>query len=109
MTEKKASLSEKKNPSSKKSKSGGLEKAAVIENKPENYPQTGQWGYLKPEISDKCIACGKCLDLCPENIIEIKNKNGGKKKAWVDLQYCKGCGLCAEVCPVKAIEMKSKR
>jgi pyruvate ferredoxin oxidoreductase delta subunit len=105
---KKAFSEKNKDNFTKAKKKKGQEFGAVIKNDPQNYPQTGNWGYSKPEISSKCIGCGRCAEFCPENAIEIKGKNKGRGKAEVDLKYCKGCGLCAEVCPVKAIEMKSK-
>jgi pyruvate ferredoxin oxidoreductase delta subunit len=112
MAETKKSLTEKSGKKVEGDKTGlklGDERGGIISNNPQNYPQTGDWGYLKPEVSSKCIGCGKCAELCPEGVIKLEVQKNGKKKAEVDLNYCKGCGLCAEVCPVKAIEMKSKR
>lgn len=90
--------------------SGGSEFGAIIENKKENYPQTGSWRERKPEFNDKCIACGVCVGLCPEGIIEIKESADGKgiakNKAGADFEFCKGCGICAEACPVEAIIMR---
>lgn len=49
-------------------------------------------------ISDKCIACGVCQSVCPQNCIkagdiyEIQQKN------------CLHCGACCEICPVGAVE-----
>ncbi|MCK5080997.1 MAG: 4Fe-4S binding protein [Candidatus Moranbacteria bacterium] len=91
----------------KKNKEKGQELGAVIENKKENYPPTGEWSQVKPEINEKCIACGQCVKACPEDTIRIK-KRGEKDRATVDYDYCKGCGLCAGVCPVQAIEMVEK-
>ena len=52
-------------------------------------------GYL---ISDRCIGCGKCVNVCPQNCIadggvpfKIKQKN------------CLHCGNCMGVCPVNAV------
>ena len=78
------------------------ELGGAIENRKENYPPTGEWSQEKPNINDKCIACGQCVKFCPEGAITIKDN-----KAVVNLEYCKGCGLCAENCPIKAIEMKN--
>jgi 2-oxoacid:acceptor oxidoreductase delta subunit (pyruvate/2-ketoisovalerate family) len=67
--------------------------------------KTGGWRAYAPEVDiDKCIACGKCAQICPEGIITKKNKNGKDYYA-ADLDYCKGCGACALECPVKAIKM----
>lgn len=85
----------------------GVELGGVIENKEKNYPQTGEWSQEKPEVSEKCIACGQCVKFCPEGAIEIKEING-KNRAVVDFKYCKGCRLCAETCPVEAIKMINK-
>jgi len=85
----------------------GQELGGVIENDEKNYPPTGEWSQVAPEISDKCIACGLCVKFCPEDAIRIK-KVDGKNKSVVDYKYCKGCGLCAEICPIKAIKMINK-
>ncbi len=45
----------------------------------------------KPEIAfhpDKCIHCGRCLEVCP--------LDEGRK---LDREFCTGCGACTEVCP----------
>jgi len=45
---------------------------------------------------ERCIACGKCLNLgCPA--IE-----GGDGKPRVNPLLCSGCGMCRQVCPVGA-------
>ena len=77
---------------------------------PDNYrgvpalptdPQTGR---------DKCIACGACARICPQNAIEIVTETGEDKKRrlvgfTLDASVCSWCGLCTEVCPVHAIIM----
>ncbi|MBE7016690.1 MAG: 4Fe-4S dicluster domain-containing protein [Ruminococcaceae bacterium] len=48
--------------------------------------------------TDKCIACGKCVELCPLNNISIvdgKVKWGGN---------CTHCMACISYCPTEAIE-----
>lgn len=70
-----------------------------------NNNKTGSWGIYYPEVNnEKCIGCGQCQMVCPENC--IINKNGQYS---ANLDFCKACGLCAKVCPVKAIEMKMKK
>ncbi len=49
-------------------------------------------------ISDECVACGSCLEVCPtEAIIE------GEEKYSIDPEKCTDCGACVEVCPTDAI------
>ena len=48
-------------------------------------------------ISDKCIGCGKCKRLCPQQCI----KSG--KPYVIQQEHCLHCGLCAETCPVNSI------
>ena len=43
-------------------------------------------------ISNKCINCGKCIEICPENVNPLTLKN--KKK-------CLDCGLCSYICPAR--------
>ncbi|MHA1271360.1 MAG: DUF362 domain-containing protein [Candidatus Helarchaeota archaeon] len=52
-----------------------------------------------PEIiSDKCNQCGKCVEICPENAININNKI-------IQDDLCSRCYGCAGVCPNKAIKV----
>lgn len=46
-----------------------------------------------------CIACGKCVKVCPFDAPSISNN-----LSRIDLNRCKVCGLCAPVCPTTAIK-----
>lgn len=51
-------------------------------------------------IGNDCIACGTCIDECPNGaIIE-----GYRYK--IDHDLCTACGTCADVCPCEAIYYK---
>lgn len=52
---------------------------------------------------DKCILCGKCVKICPEKVIEIKDK----KVQWTK-KRCSKCLACINRCPKKAIQYGSK-
>ena len=59
-------------------------------------------------ITEKCIGCGKCRELCKFNAI---NFNGPAndivgKTFTVDPISCEGCKVCVEFCPVNAIEFE---
>ncbi|NTU43412.1 MAG: 4Fe-4S binding protein, partial [Nitrospirales bacterium] len=45
-----------------------------------------------------CIACGKCVKVCPFDAPKVEN-NLSK----IDLDKCRVCGLCVQHCPTKAI------
>lgn len=51
----------------------------------------------------KCIACGKCIEICPADALKLHNKN--KKFIVVDYDKCIRCYCCHEVCPVEAIRI----
>ncbi|HAM88318.1 MAG: Pyruvate ferredoxin oxidoreductase, delta subunit [Candidatus Falkowbacteria bacterium GW2011_GWC2_38_22] len=75
---------------------------------PQSTPinKTGGWRtYIPATDYNKCIGCGRCAKVCPENAIKMVAKNG-KQIPITNFDFCKGCGLCALECPVKAIEMK---
>lgn len=49
-------------------------------------------------LADKCIGCGKCMEVCPEDA--IIGKNGYIHM--VDQDMCEQCGKCLAVCPQSA-------
>jgi MinD superfamily P-loop ATPase len=54
-------------------------------------------------ITDKCMSCRKCLDVCNFSTISWdQNKN----KPIINSLLCEGCGSCHLVCPAGAIELK---
>jgi pyruvate ferredoxin oxidoreductase delta subunit len=71
---------------------------------------TGGWRTYVPKTDyHKCIGCGLCANICPENTITMIDQTSGKKKPQTDLNFCKGCGLCAKECPIKAIAMELEK
>ncbi|MEW6244918.1 MAG: 4Fe-4S binding protein [Bacillota bacterium] len=48
-------------------------------------------------ISDECVACGSCMDACPEGAI-----SEGDIFA-IDPAKCSECKTCVETCPIGAI------
>lgn len=66
---------------------------------------------VDPETgTDKCIACGACMRICPEQVIEVISEVGEDKKRKLkefklDISRCMWCGLCTEVCPTKGLIM----
>jgi len=51
--------------------------------------------------SEKCIGCGLCTDVCPQNVLEMH----GKKAVVVDFDACMECGACVNNCPSGALEV----
>ncbi|RMF95780.1 MAG: 4Fe-4S dicluster domain-containing protein [Candidatus Schekmanbacteria bacterium] len=49
-------------------------------------------------ITDECIACGTCAEVCPVQAIE---ESGDMYKI---NDQCTDCGTCVESCPVDAIK-----
>ncbi|MDL2272727.1 4Fe-4S binding protein, partial [Desulfovibrio sp. OttesenSCG-928-I05] len=53
---------------------------------------------------NRCVGCGKCINVCPfQAIKEIDFR--GQKKAEVIEAVCQGCGLCNATCPQGAIQL----
>lgn len=50
-----------------------------------------------------CRGCGKCVEICEYNAIELIEKRDGIFVAEIDTNFCRGCGTCASVCPSSAI------
>lgn len=49
------------------------------------------------EISDDCISCGTCMNVCPQNCIQA-----GAPYEIIQM-HCLHCGNCFENCPAEAI------
>ncbi|MEJ8553156.1 RnfABCDGE type electron transport complex subunit B [Tepidibacter sp. Z1-5] len=68
---------------------------------------------------DKCVSCGKCLEVCPKSVIdwvpysqevvvECNSEEFGKDVKSKCSVGCIGCGMCAKACPFGAITMEGK-
>lgn len=47
----------------------------------------------------KCISCGKCVDICPGNLLFLKNSCAKIR----NVKDCWGCTACVKICPQNAI------
>lgn len=59
-------------------------------------------------ISDKCIGCRRCEEVCPEKgkVITMVKMGENLKPVW-NMKNCIRCFCCQELCPVGAIETKN--
>lgn len=49
------------------------------------------------KISDECVACGACMEVCPEEAI------GEGDIYSIDPDKCSECETCVETCPIGCI------
>ncbi len=53
--------------------------------------------YQAARVGDECIGCGRCVDVCWHEGIEMKDRKAAKT------DKCIGCGYCFQVCPTGAL------
>lgn len=58
--------------------------------------------YPNININNKCDACGKCTEQCPQKILKLDNK----KVIVTDVTKCVLCNACQDSCPKEAIIVK---
>jgi NADH-quinone oxidoreductase subunit I len=80
---------------------------------PENYRGIPGLPIDVKTNKDRCIACGACARICPEQIIKVSSELGEDKKRkltefTLDASRCMFCGLCVEVCPTNALTMSKE-
>ena len=60
--------------------------------------------YVDP---NKCDGCGKCVDICPSDIMHLTNSVFRGRKAYnIEPNYCWECYSCVKECPQHAIDMR---
>jgi formate hydrogenlyase subunit 6/NADH:ubiquinone oxidoreductase subunit I len=58
-------------------------------------------------ITENCMSCGMCSEVCPNEAIKVKNiSQGGYSGYYIDDSLCIDCGICLEIsdCPANAIK-----
>ena len=49
--------------------------------------------------TDDCIACGICVDECPQEALTVNDT------CEVDADACIDCGICVDACPQDALAL----
>ena len=49
--------------------------------------------------SEKCIACGQCVEVCPFGVLSLEGET------LIIGEGCNLCGACVEVCEVEALAL----
>ena len=68
-----------------------IERASFYFGKAEKHIE----GYF---ITDECIGCASCTEVCPQSCISSDNI-----PFKIEQEHCLHCGNCEEICPAKAI------
>jgi len=61
---------------------------------------------ILPEEIQPCIRCGKCIEVCPMNLVPAEMGKYAENKRWKEVDYfnvsdCIECGCCSYICPAK--------
>jgi ferredoxin len=68
--------------------------------------------YLPALDVELCNGCGKCVDVCAVEAMELVSANDPvkkkKKRARIDEDLCLGCGLCVNACAKNALHLTER-
>ena len=78
----------------------GVLRGATEWNQPAAFVKSN---YIISIEEDLCVGCGKCVDRCQFDALEVVN---GK---CIKNDRCVGCGVCAIVCPKEAMALISRK
>ncbi|MGI6226661.1 MAG: 4Fe-4S dicluster domain-containing protein [Peptococcales bacterium] len=53
------------------------------------------------KVTDDCIGCGLCVELCPMNCLQMGEDN----IPYLKYEECWYCGCCEIECPVSCLKM----
>ena len=61
---------------------------------------------IKPKINiSACTACGRCIEWCAPQCIEMRRGTNGARHAFIHQEPCVGCGECLAACSYGAIDI----
>ena len=76
----------------------------------ETRPAVAPWRLMEAlgdeTVLDRCVGCGDCAAVCPEDALFIAFDG---RPALVATGPCNGCGLCADVCTRGALDASVDR
>lgn len=61
--------------------------------------------WVLPRISDRCIMCPVCTNVCPTDAFEREYDPDGTSYLKLKPDHCVDCGICVTACPVGAITL----
>ena len=68
--------------------------------------------FLPTVDAEDCTGCGKCVDACPVEALNLTSANDPAKPrrraARLDPDVCLGCGVCARACTRGSIRMEPR-
>ncbi len=64
-------------------------------------PESKHFEYEKGFAKELCLACGRCIEACPNDAISLSQDN---RAVVTDRNLCDNCFSCADVCPSHAVK-----